>query len=63
MTFSHASQTSHLEISNGLPFGFGSLTGSSRIITVDHQASPPGLTGTGRARFKIANPATNKGLE
>jgi hypothetical protein len=36
-----------LEISNGLPFGFGSLTGSSRIITVDHRTSqddpPPSL--------------------
>ncbi len=46
-TLSHASQTSRLEIANGLPSGFGSHTGSSRVITVDQSAShddpPPSL--------------------
>jgi hypothetical protein len=47
LTLSHASQTSRLEITNGLPSGFGPLTGSSRVIAVDRQASqddpPPSL--------------------
>ena len=47
LTLRHASQTSRLEIANDLPSGFGSLTGSSRDITVDHQTSqddpPPSL--------------------
>jgi hypothetical protein len=47
LTLRHASQTSRLEIANGLPSGFGSLTGSSRTIAVDQPASqddqPPSL--------------------
>src|SRR4051794_12386589 len=33
------SKTSRLEITNGLPSGFGSLAGSSRDITVGHRPS------------------------
>jgi hypothetical protein len=47
LTLRHASQTSRLEITNDLPSGFGSLTGSSRHIAVDHRESqddpPPSL--------------------
>jgi hypothetical protein len=34
LTFRHASQTTRLETTNGLPFGFGLLTGSSREIAL-----------------------------
>src|SRR5206468_12198624 len=47
LTLRHASQTSRLEIANGLPSGLGSLTGSSRVTTVGQPASqddpPPSL--------------------
>src|SRR5712692_11946 len=35
----YASQTTHLEISNGLSFGFGSLIGSSHLAVVGRQAN------------------------
>jgi hypothetical protein len=47
LTLRHASQTSRLEITNDLPSDFGSLTGSSRVITVEQPTSqddqPPSL--------------------
>jgi hypothetical protein len=37
---SPASQTSRLEIANGLPSDFGSLTGSSHVTAVAQRTSP-----------------------
>jgi hypothetical protein len=40
LTLLYASQTTHLEMTNGFSFGFGLFTGSSHFSVVDHRTSP-----------------------